>query len=296
MLPDDWRHEIDEAISKATAAAAVIAESYRREENRGIAASIDALTCQLKRYNAEQVRDAPNKRARENKTIYALIAAAFFSFALAGFSAWQVIETRRAYGPIKTAADAAVKSAEAAGASAVAGQKTAETAALNVDVLINSERARMLVGSMTLVKNGDADPAPHVDYTWINFGRGPAVVTDVLIDCQLVPTTIPASPLEESSKTKHGQFTIGSGSLAGTSGMAEPLKPCTFDTPITPNDWAAIGLGTKFILVQGFLNYEDAFRRYKWHFGGVYYGNAKSFSTFGLPEAYNHETQESQAR
>jgi hypothetical protein len=294
MLPNDWRKEIDEAVSKATSATAD-AENHSHAENQRIAASIDALTHQLERYNAEQEREAPKKRRREKWTIVALTAAAVFTLALAGFSAWQVVETRRAYEPIKTAADAAVQSATAASASAVAGQKTAETAAKNVDVLINSERARLLFGSMKLIKNGEIDPTPHIDYTWINFGRGPAIINDLLVDCQLVGT-IPAFPLENSPKVKHGQFTLGSGATGGTSGLPDPLAPCTLDTPLTPDDWASIGNSTKSILFQGFIRYEDAFHRYRWHFGGLYWGNVKFFSTAGLPPAYNEETQEDQPK
>lgn len=294
MLPNDWRQEIDEAVSKASAASAD-ADAQRREENREIATKIDALTCQLKRYNDKEEREAPGKRTREKWTIAALTAAAVFTLALAAFSAWQVVETRRAYGPIKTAADAAVQSATAASASAVAGQKTAETAAKNVDVMINSERARLLLSSMKLIKNDEIDPTPHIDYTWINFGRGPAIINEVLVDCQLIKV-VPAFPLENSPKIKRGQFTLGSGATGGTSGIPDPLAPCTLDTPLTPDDWASIGNFTKSILFQGFIRYEDAFHRYRWHFGGLYWGNVKFFSTAGLPPAYNEETQEDQPK
>ena len=78
--------------------------------------------------------------------------------------------------------------------------------------------------------------------------------------------------------------------------MPVSLQPCGFDNPLTPDDWSSIQAGDKFILYQGFVDYEDAFRKYRWHFGSLYYWNLKGFSTLGVPEAYNHETQQDQTK
>ena len=65
------------------------------------------LASELERYNSKQAADEPRKHTRENWTICGLVATAVFTFALAGFSAWQVCETRRAYDPIEEFVDAA---------------------------------------------------------------------------------------------------------------------------------------------------------------------------------------------
>lgn len=121
MLPEDWKKEIDQTVSEAKSAY-TDAQDRSAEQNREIATRIEALTCQLKRYNSKQESDEPRKRSRERWTIGGLIATAVFTFALAGFSAWQVCETRRAYGPIQESATAAKKAAEAAERQSFAGR------------------------------------------------------------------------------------------------------------------------------------------------------------------------------
>jgi hypothetical protein len=44
------------------------------------------------------------------------------------------------------------------------------------------------------------------------------------------------------------------------------------------------------------VRYEDAFHKYKWHFGDLYIPDGKFFSTADLPTAYNQETQEDQPK
>src|ERR1700719_3225230 len=83
--------------------------------------------------------------------------------------------------------DAAVhESAAAAKDAADAAKKSAEATATNVDVLVNYERVKLFIGVLTLIKNGENDPHPQVNYSWINLGRGPAVTSEVEFDCQLV--------------------------------------------------------------------------------------------------------------
>jgi hypothetical protein len=191
----------------------------------------------------------------------------------------------------------AKEAAEASGVSAKAAAESATAATRNVDVIINSERARILTGSIILTKNGDTDPQPKVDYTWINFGRGAAIIRNMLVDCQIVGATVPNIPIDNLSKVKHGQAALGSGGIGGSIGVQYPVPSCLFDRPFTPEDWTAIGAGkTEFILFSGFIRYEDAFHKYNWHFGDIYIPDGKFFSTAGLPEAYNQETQEDQPK
>jgi hypothetical protein len=110
-LPPSWKGDVDKTINEAIARYAD-AQDRADEQSREIATRIEALTDELKRYNAKQEGEEPRKRTRENWTIAGLIATAVFTFALAIFSLWQVLESRRAYEPIKESADAAKQSAE----------------------------------------------------------------------------------------------------------------------------------------------------------------------------------------
>jgi hypothetical protein len=109
MLPPSWKGEVNKAIDEATARY-TDAQGRTSEQNREIAAGIEALTGELKRYNFKQETEEPRKRTRENFTMAGLIATAIFTFALAGFSLWQALEIRWAYDPIKQQADAAFAS------------------------------------------------------------------------------------------------------------------------------------------------------------------------------------------
>jgi hypothetical protein len=269
-----------------------ISPSTKQEENR----VADALFA-LRNTIADEAYANRRQESGENKSnTYISIATLVFVILTTTGIFYQALILHNTDVAAHDSATAAKDAATAASTSATVAQKTAETAAENVSVLINSERARLLTGSLQLIKNGETDPTPHIDYTWINFGRGAAIVTAVLIDCRVVGKTIPAFPLEDSPKVSRGLFTIGSGATGGTSGMAIPMAPCVFDNPITPDDWPALQQRDKYILYQGFLDYEDTFRRYRWHFGSLYYFALKGFSTNGLPEAYNHETQQEQAK
>lgn len=112
MLPKNWKKEIDQTISEAKSVY-TDAQNRAAKINREIAASIKVFADQLERYNDKQNRDEPRNRYRENLTIGGLIATAVFTFALATFALWQVVETRRAYDPIKESADAAKDSVSA---------------------------------------------------------------------------------------------------------------------------------------------------------------------------------------
>ena len=178
----------------------------------------------------------------------------------------------------------------------VAANRAADAAAKNTDVLINSERARLFIGSIILKKTNENDPQPRIDYTWINLGRGPAVITDVLVTCAIVGSQIPVSPLDDIQKIKRGQTTLGSGATGGSFGVPIPLPPCVLEQQLTPTDWKELETKNKFILLSGFIRYQDAFHKYKWHFGDVYHGDLNFFSTSPLPPSYNEEIQEDEKK
>ena len=94
---------------------------------------------------------------------------------------------------------------------------------------------------------------------------------------------------------RRGQSVVGSGATRGSTGEL-PIPACTFNAPISAADWKAIEAREKYILFNGFVRYEDAFHKYKWHFGDLYIVDGKFFSTADLPPAYNQETQEDQPK
>jgi hypothetical protein len=95
---------------------------------------------------------------------------------------------------------------------------------------------------------------------------------------------------------KHGQFTMQSTGTIGTTIGQSPMPACVFDGPISAEDWSAIQNRHKFIVFNGFIRYEDAFHKYKWHFGAIYVVDGKYFTTAALPPAYNQDIQEDQQK
>jgi hypothetical protein len=183
MLPPSWKGEIDKSIDEATARYAD-AQDRSTEQGREIAARIEALTSELERYNSKQEADEPKKRTRENWTTGGLIATAIFTFALASFSLWQVVETRRAYGPIEKSADAARDAADAA--------KTAAGAASQQVITMQGQLAEMQKQSALTINQlrpkliltiGGPGHAMKVDGkegfiltpTWINHGTSDGI-------------------------------------------------------------------------------------------------------------------------
>jgi hypothetical protein len=178
--------------------------------------------------------------------------------------------------------------------SATAAKDAAEAAKQSADVLFNSERARLFIGTVMLKKTSDTDPRPQIDYSWINLGRGPAVITGVLVTCTLVGTQLPTNPIDDIKKIKTGQATLGPNASSTTAPV--PFQPCFLDQQLTPDDWKEIGAKTKFILFSGFVRYRDSFHKYKWRFGDVYFGDTNFFSTNPLPPSYNEEIQEDEKK
>ncbi len=168
----------------------------------------------------------------------------------------------------------------------------AEAAKRNVNALIDSERGRLFIGDITLKKTSDTDAQPKIDYSWINMGRGPVLINEVLVDCQLIGEIVPTTPVYDDNKARYGQTALGGGASGGTSGVPRPLSPCLLDQQLTPTNWEAIHKMHEFILFIGLIHYQDAFHKYRLNFGSIYRGDVEFFTTFGLPSAYNSEIQE----
>ena len=108
MLWGAW-NKIKQAINEATRSD--YDETARKNAiQKYVSARIDGIADELKRYNDTYDRENPKKTARENLTVYALIAAAVFTFVLAILSACQLHEMIKVYGPINEQANNAGKS------------------------------------------------------------------------------------------------------------------------------------------------------------------------------------------
>jgi hypothetical protein len=166
MLPDDWKKEIDEAVGKASSAAAD-AEKHRTEENKEIAARVDELARQVGRYNAKEEREAPAKKFRENLTIAALFCAALFTLALAGFTAWQAWETRQAFEPINRQATDTHTLANAANNQVIAMQG-------QLDAMNREQRPYLWLTNDVFQPVIDKEGRLNWDAKFINSGKTPA--------------------------------------------------------------------------------------------------------------------------
>jgi hypothetical protein len=248
MLPEDWKKEIDQTISEAKSAYED-AQNRSAEQNREVAASVQILASQLERYNTAQDRDGPSKSRRENLTIGGLFATAAFTLALAGFSLWQVIETRRAYDPIKESADAARDAADAA-------KKQVEVA---TDVEKRQLRAYIGVIPPTdnqIVNRFIPPEKPLVHLTPRNFGLTPAY--NALIRNGMGVQSYPLP--------KNFDYPIQGGTFLPNK---ITIYPGTFDIagivldaqqPLTDQQIAAIQDGLHYRLYAwGTITYDDAF-------------------------------------
>jgi hypothetical protein len=150
---------------------------------------------------------------------------------------------------------AAHESAAAAKDAADAAKKSADATSKNVDVLFNSERAKLFVGTLVLNKASDTDSHPQVNYTWVNLGRGVALVSEIEVNCEVVKDAIPSNPRDDEHKIRRGQAAIGPNASAGVGTAPTPLPPCSIETAISPADWAEIATNQKFILFDGYIRY-----------------------------------------
>ena len=115
----------------------------------------------------------------------------------------------------------------------------AETAKHTLDAMINSERGRLLIGDTVLKKSNETDPKPQIDYRWINMGRGPALITEVLVDCELLKDSVLTTPTYNTKKARYGQAALGTGATGGSFEVPRPLPPCVLDKDLSPTDWEA---------------------------------------------------------
>lgn len=188
MLPPHIKAIVNQ-IEKAIDQASRRADERNRaadEQRRTVSASVDSLTEEFKAYQAKQEAAEPAKRRRENSTLGALIAAAAFSLLLAGLSACQLKEMRKAYEPLRQSAEAASK------------QATAGRAYLFV------QPASGQFGGVD-PKGQDATGTyrPFISFSIKNFGPTPAIITNIETHLYLsdgTPTDIIPVPKSPEAK------------------------------------------------------------------------------------------------
>jgi hypothetical protein len=178
IMPPSWKAEIDKTVNEITAGFADAQESAGKQGQK-IATRIEALTDELRHRNAKQEADEPQKRTRENRTIAGLFATAIFTCALAGFSAWQVYETRRAYDPIKQSADAAKTAGDDAAQQVTILKKQSDVMRGQLEEMVLDQRPWIHFEGLPQIASPLELSSPRVasmkvTYTVKNSGKNPA--------------------------------------------------------------------------------------------------------------------------
>jgi hypothetical protein len=150
----------------------------------------------------------------------------------------------------KTLAAAAQDQASAAKIQAGAAKTASETE-------ISAERARFFVIPDGIKRAGDKDRNPAIPFTMINLGRTAAVVKGILTECAVVLNDGSLSPIPIYNSKK---LSLAMSIMIGGAIMKTPSgHECTFDNPITDDDFAGLAIKARFILFKGFVRFQDIF-------------------------------------
>ena len=208
MMPSSWKTEIEETVEKAAHSSSERQRVQDEKNSADISAAIKSLT---DAYNAQ--RDKPErkdqiKRFLDVANFFLLVGTVVFT----GLSWWvfrdQLVEMKRAYGPVKDSAAAAKKSAD-----------VAESA------LLNLERPYIFVEDAKVIRPPSENPRPwdptEIEFKFKNYGRTPATVTwwraFIVVD-----DTKPTSTFEGWNEGFNGQIILNK----DDSRIAEPsFKP-----------------------------------------------------------------------
>lgn len=250
-------------------------EKRDRQKHEANLATINSIANELAATKKQSQSDDDKRAFREKLTIALLIATVVAAGLGDVFFYGQLREAKKLYGPIAQQASAASQSSNA---------------------LINSERGKVFINTIKLKKSTDADPHPQIDYSFINLGRSPILTTTVYAQCQLIGNAVPLTPIYDKSKGRVGQNAVGSNASFGSTGASPDFPACIINPEMTAQDWEEVTGNTKFFFLSGYVYYQDAFYKYRWYFGDIYRGEIQLFSTYGLPSAYNDETQEEYAK
>jgi hypothetical protein len=255
-------------------------EDYDRtikENNDLIAAPLNSLVEQLERYKVQQQINDERRARREIATIVGLAITGLFTLLGAVIFFLQLnqmrIATRHGDEAARTQhADtlAALQRTEDANALSEATAKrqaadtavslglskqSADAATKAVDTTVAGERARLLVGGMTIKRVNEQDPNPTISSKIVNLGRTSALVTGTSVECAIAdPPAMGATPTYNQQRYRYSMSLVNAGN-----DIPMPGSDCTLDKPITTDELVALSVKTKIILLKGFINYQDVF-------------------------------------
>jgi hypothetical protein len=160
--------------------------------------------------------------------------------------------------------------------------KSANAAKNSADALIVIERAYVFVGPIRLDfnrTNGDIQPGiTRAWYSFVNFGKTPAVVKEVYRD-MCVESAMPPIFIHDEANSSYGEF------ILKYEGVSSEFP---YQIPLSGEHCKAIANATKSVFFFGFIRYEDVFSE-EWIRGFCFrYDFAvQGFVTYG-GKAYNY--------
>jgi hypothetical protein len=173
-----------------------------------------------------------------------------------------------------------------------AAKESAEAARSSVRAFIDSERGRMFISEIKLIKKDANDPQPAIDYTFVNAGRGTVVLIQGSIECNLVGTELPSIVTFDATKVFGANNPITPDSIIGSNTDRVFLPRCSVDPPLSATEIAKIANKQAYILFKGFIRYRTGFNDiYRRNFASVYGTHGEYFSEVTIP-GYNEEYRE----
>jgi hypothetical protein len=143
------------------------------------------------KYEASQQKRELSKsfwqRTTEDPIAFFTLWLAIFTMILSAVAVIQIKFLVRAEGIATKTAQAAKDSATAASNSVMA--------------FVDSERGRMFVSEIKLIKKDANDPQPTIDYSFVNGGRGTVIVLQVSIERELIGLEIPRDVTYDPTKS-----------------------------------------------------------------------------------------------
>lgn len=172
-----------------------------------------------------------------------------------------------------------------------AANRSADAATRASNATLGLERPFFHILKVDLLRpNGENDPNPFVDYSFVNAGRTAAIVREMNFDCRLIaPSSLPPTPPYDSSKTGTTRALAVATNYIGSNVPATPLAKCSFREPFTGPDYVDLRDGRKIIIFFGFIKYEGMLNFVYTKGFGVYYDFGRSFFGDINSDAYNYD-------
>jgi hypothetical protein len=168
-------------------------------------------------------------------------------------------------------------------------KKAADAASKAVETSIATERARMFLTNVSFVRTNEKDSNPKISFQIANLGKTSALVTELAYGCQIIPNIDQYKP--SLHYAVHLAMTVIVPDIPYT---IPPNTDCVMDNPISAADFVDLDAHTKFILLSGYVKFQDVFgENFIKHFGVYNFGKDNDF--FGVtPFAsyYNSEVRD----